>query len=251
MSTVTKYYSLQGRVSYFKRQSNGRKGAGVWAQNVPRLDVSMQVDEESIKESHSGNKMKDLVIEIEKGLTTALTLHGFTIDNLARGLWASKYLVEGGTVSAEALPTGLVAGDYFALDHQNTSDWSLVDSTGTPVSLVAGTHYAQVSAFAGHGEILDLEGLTPPVLASYSYANSNALSLLTTRPDDHWLVFDGIETVSKSRCYMEIPRHTARPMSSLSLINNEGVGTMEMEGEALFDGTDPNYPFGKFILAAA
>ena len=28
MSTVTKYFSLQGRVSFFKRQPDGSKGAG-------------------------------------------------------------------------------------------------------------------------------------------------------------------------------------------------------------------------------
>ena len=251
MSTVTKYFSLQGRVSFFKRQPDGSKGAGIWAQNVPKLDIGLSVSEESIKESHSGNKMKDLIIEIEKGMTTSLTLNGFTLDNLARGLWASRYSVVGGSVSGELLPADLVVGDYFGLDQQNTSAWALVDSTGSPVSLVAGTHYALISAFAGHGQVLDLTGLTQPLRASYTYAASNALSLLTTRPDDHYLVFDGIETVSKSRAYMEIPRHTSKPAASLPLINNQGVGSMDMEGEALFDGTDPNYPFGKFVLAAA
>ena len=251
MSSITKYFSLQGRVSFFERTPAGKKGVGLWAQNVPKLDLSMEVTEESVKESHSGNKMKDLVFEIEKALTTAFTLHGFNTDNLARALWASRFNIVGGTASAELLPAGLTVGDYFALDHQNTSAWALVDSTGAPVSLVADQHYALVSAFAGHGQILDLTGLAQPLKASYSYASSNALSLLTTRPDEHFLVFDGIETISKARAYLEIPRHTSKPASGLSLLNNEGVGTMDLEGEALFDGTDPDYPLGKFILSAA
>lgn len=251
MSTVTKYFSLQGRLSKFKRNPDGSKGAGLWFQNVPKFDLSIEVSEESIKESHSGNKMKDLIFEVEKGIKTAYTLHGFALENLVSALWASRYTVATGTVSGEELPTGLLVGDYFALDKQNTSAWSLVDSTGTPVALVAGTHYAQVSAFAGHGQILDLTGLTQPIKASYSHAESNALSLLTTRPDDHFLVFDGIETISKSRAYLEIPRHTNSPIASLPMINNDGVGTMEMTGEALFSGTDPNFPLGKFVLSAA
>lgn len=251
MSNITKYFSLQGRVSFFARTPAGKKGAGIWAQNVPKLDVSMEVTEESVKESHSGNKMKDLVFEIEKALTTAFTLHGFNLDNLARAMWASRYSIVGGTASAELLPLDLAVGDYFALDHQNTSALTLVDSTGTPVSLVADEHYALVSAFAGHGQILDLTGLTQPLKASYTYATSNALSLLATRPDDHFLVFDGIETISKQRAYLEIPRHTSKPVSTVSMINNEGVGTMDLEGEALFDGTDANYPLGKLILSAA
>lgn len=251
MSTVTKYFSLQGRVSFFKREVDGSKGAGVWAQNVPKLDLSFEVSEESIKESHSGNRMKDLIFEVEKAMKTSLSLHGFSVENLVRGLWSTKYSVASGTVSAEVLPAGLVVGDYFALDKQNTSAWTLVDSTGSPVTLAEGTHYSIISAFAGHGKVLSLTGLTQPLKASYSHAASNALSLLTTRPDDHWLVFDGIDTVSKQRAYLEIPRHTTKPLASLPLINNEGVGTMEMEGEALFDGTDANYPLGKFVMAAA
>lgn len=251
MSNITKYYSLQGRGSFFARTPAGKKGVGLWAQNMPKFDLAMEVSEESIKESHSGNKMKDLVFEIEKALTTAYTLHGFNIENLARALWASRYSIGAGSASAEVLPADLAVGDYFALDHQNTSAWSLVDSTGTPVALVADEHYALISAFAGHGQILDLTGLTQPLKASYSYAASNALSLMTTRPDEHFFVFDGIDTITKQRAYLEIPRHTSKPTSSLPLINNEGVGSMDLEGEALFDGTDANYPLGKFVLSAA
>lgn len=251
MSTTTNYYSLQGRVSFFKRLPNGKKGAGVWAQNVPKLDLTFEVSEESTKESHSGQRMKDLVFEIEKSMKTAFTLQGFNIENLARGLWASRYSVASGTVTGEALPADLVVGDYFALEEQNTSDWNLVDSTAVPVPLVEGTHYALISAFAGHGQILDLSGVTQPFSASYSHAASNALSLLSSRPDDHWLVFDGIDTISKSRAYLEIPRHTTKPTGSFSMINNEGAGTMDLEGEALYDGTDVKFPLGKFVLGAA
>lgn len=252
MSTTTKYFSLQGRVSMFQRLPNGKKGPGVWMQNVPKLDLAFEVSEETTKESHSGNRMKDLVIEIEKSMTTAFTLHGFNIDNLAMALWSSRYSVAAGTVSGELLPAELDVGDYFALELQNTSEWSLVDSDDdSPAALVEGEHYAVISKFAGHGQLLKKTGLTLPIKASYSNAASNAMSLLTTRPDEHYLVFDGIETISKSRAYLEIPRHSAKPISSLSLINNEGVGTMDIAGEALFDGSDAKYPLGKFVLGAS
>ena len=249
MSSTTNYFSLQGRVSFAQRLPSGKAGAVVWAQNVPKLDLAFEVSEESVKESHSGNRLKDEVFEIEKSIKTAFTLHGFNIDNLLRGLWASKYSTVAGSASAEELPT-LEAGDYFKLDHENTSAWSLVDSTGAPVPLVEGTHYAVTSYFAGHGELLDLTGLTQPILASYSYGGTDALSLLKTRPDDHFLMFDGIDTNSGAKAYLEIPRHTSKPLSSLPLINNEGLGTMEMEGEALYNGS-VDFPLGRFVLAAA
>ena len=99
MSTVTKYFSLQGRLSKFKRNVDGSKGAGIWFQNVPKFDLAIEVSEESIKESHSGNKMKDLIFEVEKGIKTAYTLHGFALENLVSALWASRYTVATGTVS--------------------------------------------------------------------------------------------------------------------------------------------------------
>jgi hypothetical protein len=154
MSTVTKYFRLQGRVSFFTRLPSGGKGAGVWAQNVPKLDLGFEVSEESIKESHSGNRMKDLIFDIDKSMTTAFTLQGFTVENLVRGLWATKYSVASSTVSGEELPPDLLVGDYFALSKQNTSAWALVDSTpSTPVSLDKDTHYAEISTFAGHGQL--------------------------------------------------------------------------------------------------
>lgn len=119
------------------------------------------------------------------------------------------------------------------------------------MALIPGTHYAVTSAFAGMGEILSVTGLTQPILADYDYAATNALALLQQQPDEGYLMFDGIDTVSKSRAYLQIPRHQSKPISGLQLINNEGAGTMEFTGEALYDGQDPDFPLGKFVLAAA
>lgn len=251
MATRTDYYSLQGRVSFALRQDNGKPGAVRWAQNVPKMDLAVEVNEDSTKESHSGSRLKDLIFAIEKSMTTAYTINGLTLENLMAAFWATKFSVNSGSASAEVLPEDLAVGDYFKLDFENTSAWSLVDSTGTPVALVEGTHYAITSAFAGIGEILSLAGLTQPIKASYSYAASNALSLLGTRPDELFLMFDGIDTISNRHVYLEIPRHAAKPTSGFSLINNDGKGAMEFSGEALYDGTDANYPLGKLVLAAA
>lgn len=250
MSNTTKYFSLQGRLSFGKRLPSGKPGAIVWAQNASKLDISFEVSEESTKESHSGNRMKDYIFETEKNLTTAFTLSGFTLPNLLRAFWASKFDVSGNTVSGEIFAETYAVGDYFKLNHENTSDWSLVDSTGTPVPLVEGTHYAVTSYFAGMGEILSLNGLTQPIKANYDYASSQALSLLQNRADEHYLIFDGIDTVSKSRAYLEIPRHSSKPIKSLPLINNDGLGSMEMEGEALYNG-DVDFPLGKFVISGA
>lgn len=250
MSTKTDYYSLQGRVSFAVRQSDGSPGPVVWAQNVPKFELTLETSEESSKESHSGKRMKDFVMSIENTLKTSYTLDGLTLDNLAAAFWSDKLTLSAGTASGEELPT-LAVGDYFQLDHQNTSSWSLVDSTGTPVTLGEGTHYSITSAFAGQGQIISVAGLTQPIKASYSYSESNAFSLMSERADELHLFFDGVDTVSGRKCFLHIPRHSAMPVKSFSLINNEGKGSMEFEGEALYDGSDATYPLGKFVLQPA
>lgn len=251
MSTVTKYYSLQGRLSLAERLPNGKPGRVRWLQNAASVELGIEISEEAIKESHSGARAKDFIHSIENAINISYNLHGFTLATIAAALWASQHQVAAGTITEEPLPEDLEVGDYFKLDHEHTSDWALEDSAGTPTELEEGEHYAIVSAFAGHGQILDLTGLTPPILASYSHAATNALALLQKKTDECYLMFDGIDTVSKERSYLQIPRFQGMPSSGLQLVNNEGVGSMDFTGEALFDGTDPDFPLGKFVQAAA
>lgn len=251
MSTATNYYSLQGRVSFGKRNSDGSLGPVAWAQNVSALELTMTVDTTDLKESHSGQRLVDCKFTTGKSMTTKLTLYGLKVDHLVKALWATLYAVTAGTASSEAAPMGLAVGDIVQLDHRHVSAVTGVDSTGTPVTLVAGTHYNVLSAAAGQIEIVSLTGITQPLLFSYSYSDSNALALLTTRPDDHYLIFDGKDTEGGASVYVEIPRHYIKPASSLPLINNDGLGTLEMEGEALYDGTNVNFPFGKLEFTAA
>ena len=252
MGTQTEYFSLQGRLSFGDRLPNGKPGRVRWAQNAAALSIALAITEESIKESHSGHRAKDQIIVLEKGVTTEYTLHGFNVDNLADALYAGRHAITAGSVSAEPLPAELEAGDYFALDHQNTSAWALVDSASPAVPLVEDTHYAITSPFAGHGQLLQaVTGLQKPILASYSYAASNALALFSTTPNETFLMFDGIDTIRKRRIYLELARHQSKPVSGLQLINNEGAGTMAFTGEALYDGRDPDFPYGKLVMAAA
>lgn len=254
MSSTTKYFSLQGRISFALRLESGKPGVVRWAQNCPKFDLAINTTEETVKESHSGQRLEDLVFATEKTLRTAYTLHGFNIDNLAEALYGEKYTVVAGTASAEVAPSGLEVGDIIKLDHERVSTVTGVDSTGSPVTLVEGTHYEVVSAFAGHIKILSLTSLTQPLKFSYSFAETNALALLKSEPDELYIMFDGINTVDQEPVYLEIYRHRAKPTSGLQLINS-GVGTLEFEGSALYDGTkaaDPNLgTLGRMVFKAA
>lgn len=252
MSNTTKYFSLQGRVSFATRDGSGNPGVVRWAQNCPKFEISIETDEETVKESHSGLRLEDFNFPTGISIKTAYTLHGFNIENLAQALWATKYTVNASTASNEVAPLGLVAGDIIKLDHENVSAVTAVDSTGSPVTLVAGTDFEVVSAFAGHIRILNVGGLTQPFKFSYSYATTNALALMKGAADEVILMFDGVNTANQEKVYLELYRHRAKPTSGLALIN-DGVGTLEFEGSALYDGTratDPNLgTLGRMVFA--
>lgn len=256
MASETKYFSFQGKTSTGKRNADGSLGALTWQQNNSKLDLALEVTQETIKESHSGQRSDDFIFPTAKTLNFSLSLYGATPENFARAFHAGNVVVASGTVTDEAFPDDLVVGDYVKLDHEGVSALVLTDSTGSPVTLTLDTHYSIDSAFGGRIKILDLTGLTQPISAAYSYASSNSLALLNATPEEVYLIFDGVDTANgNAPVYMEIYRAATKPVGSMSMIHNEGVGTIEMEGTALFDATKAADPvFGglaRFVMPGA
>ncbi|MGO1072563.1 hypothetical protein [Lysobacter sp. CA199] len=252
MATNTQYFSLQGKLHIGKRLPNGSLGALRWAENCPKFDLTIETEEESIKESWSGQKLEDLILEKSKTVKVALSLHGFSPDNVAMGFYSKLFKRVAGTVTNEPLPADLKVGDYFKLDKPNTSSIVLTDSTASPVTLVVGTHYRIDSQFGGIGELISVSGITQPIKGAYSYAESNALPLFTQRPEEVWLVFDGKNTTDGSSVLIDLYRTKFKPAASLPIINNEGVGTIDLEGSVLLDGgkvADPTLGgFGRMVF---
>lgn len=238
MSGTTQYFSFQTRFSVAKRNPDGSKGAVSWLHNLAEANLQVDTSEETTKDTWTGERGIDDSWPTERTIKLTTTLYQFDVESWARMFEASKYVVAAGTVTDEALPDDLKAGDYVKLDHERISALVMEDSTGTPVTLAEGTHYAITSAFAGMIEILSLTGLTQPLkAASYSYAETNALALFKSAAEEGYLMLDAVNTRGGSPSYTEFYRAKPKLTGQLALLNNSGNGTYTLEWTVLIDGT--------------
>jgi hypothetical protein len=155
-------FSFQGKVYLGARLAGGKPGALFWVGDAPKCDVSLQTEAEDQKESYSGNRLTSARLQKGNSASVALTLNWANLKNLAVGLYGTEIDVSSGSVTAEALPTGLTNGAFIALNHGGVSSLVVKDSAGTPATLVPGTDYRLDSANGGVIEILNIGTYVPP-----------------------------------------------------------------------------------------
>ena len=203
-----------------------------WVGNVPELSLASEIETETHKESHSGNRAKDFVMKKEKSLTFTAKLEEFSKENLALGFQATLNEVANGSASDMASATDLVAGDTWLLPHRKINTLVLTDSTGSPVTLEVGRHYV-VDELFGRITLLDTKGLKLPLKASYQYAAATRLDLLQENVEGWYLRFEGLNTAKDhAPVLVEIFKSSISPTKTVELITDE-LGSFDLEGEAL------------------
>lgn len=230
-----KDFSYQGRVMAEIRNPDGTYGKPRWVGDTdPAVTVSLSEESETRRESYTGRRMETAVLATGNSAEVSLALRYGSIENLALGLWGEVITDAGGTVTAEALPEGLVAGDYVALAQGGASDIVLSDADDTP--LVEGEHYSIDSAAGGTLNILDVDGLAQPISAAYTYGGSTKVGMFTRQPPEVRLTVHQINTIGGERQRTVLYRVRFNPVTDLSLIN-ESFGTLPLTGNALYDPT--------------
>lgn len=233
---MSKLYSLQGGFfSAVRDPATGKPGKRTWLGNASAATLAISVDKSDKNESFSGTRgLYGSLITTRSG-TLTITLDEFLVENLALALHSTPVSISAGTVTGEALPTGLVAGDEVQLDKRFTSSLVLTDSNATPATLVEGTDYELVSAAGGIVKILDPTGLTQPFEADYSYAAADSLAIFANaKPPERWIFFDGINTVTGDKVILDLYRVQFDPVSDLPLINDDWGG-LALTGTLLLD----------------
>lgn len=225
-------FSFQGKVYLGDRRTGGKPGAMFWVGDAPKCDVSLKTDVELRKESYSGNRLTSARLNKGNEVSVALTLNWLNAQNLCLGLYGSEITVASGTVTNEVFPTGLAVGDHVILEKTATGSLVIVDSTGSPVTLTLNTHYKVVSANVI--EILSLGSLVQPFKASYASAASADVAMFTQASPERYLFLDGINTVDGSPVKLRLYRTQFDPASQIPAIN-EGFGSIELQGNVLFD----------------
>lgn len=176
MSNET-YFSLQGEVWLADRDPvTGLAKKTRWMFNAPKLEIALSAETDDVVESFSGNRLLDDQLDKGKSAKVSMTLHGWSLANLALGLYGNIAKINTGAVVDEVLPAGLVAGDFIQLDKRGISNLTMKDSTaGTPLVPTA----SEISIFrpnAGIAAITSVGAYVQPFKASYTYADADLVT---------------------------------------------------------------------------
>lgn len=247
------YFSGQGRVYLAGRDANGNPLALRWVGNVPDLKVSLNVETIEHKESYSGQRLTDLQLIKGKDGEFSCSLEEISIENLELSLYGTTSSVTAGSVTDEALPTGVAANESRLLAHQIVSGVVIQDSATTPATLTEGTHY-KVHAAQGAIEFLNVTGFTQPFKVDYDYGAAKTIAMFRSAQPEVWLRFDGINTADSNRpVILDLYRVAINPTKDLSLISDE-LQRFELSGRVLADATKASDAqlgqFGRLIMQA-
>lgn len=235
---MRKDFSRQGALYLAENLGNGRMGVARWIGDTGTVSLSISEDQETRKENYTGQRGTSVVLRTGLEITIELNVRYADAENLALALHGKLTSKVAGTITAEAFPSGLVAGGFIALNHGGVSNLVLTDSAPTtPETLVEGTHYRLHSDKGGMIEILDVTSLTQPIQAAYSYAGAKNLSVLTQTPKAMYLLMDSINTVDGSRERLHLYKVQFSPVASMGLID-ESLGELTLSGKCLVDGVN-------------
>ena len=244
------YYSGQGKVLVGKA-TDGNVGVMRYIGNCPNLQIEMTTETIEHKESHSGQRLTDQRIVTGKMANITLTLEDFTKHNLALGLYGTAAQTAGASVTDEALPAGLKAGDLVRLAHPGISAVAVKNKAAA--ALTSGTDYEVHSADHGSLKILrDIAATAQPLNASYTHRAYANVTMFDAASTDNWVRFEGLNTAdSNSPGLIELYRVSFDPLANLGAISDELL-QMELKGSALYDDTKANDTslgqFGRVVL---
>ncbi|MGP1066424.1 hypothetical protein ACJ8LR_21895 [Serratia sp. CY56810] len=239
MSAETYYYG-QGKVFLGRRNAQGQAVSLRWIGDVGELQIALTTDSFTHKESYTGQRAPVRRISTGKDGTVTATWFEHSPDNLAILLYGEKVAVPAGTITDEALPAGIQAGDRVTLNHQNVSAVTIAD-------LVEGTDY-KLDAKFGALEFLTTPA-TQPLSVNYTHASSVNTSVFTQTPDELFLRYEGINLAENGAAVVvELYRVQYDPASALSLINTDtSLPGLETTATVLLDTERPDdAQFGRY-----
>lgn len=244
---LPQYYSGQGRVLVAKRGTNGRPLAFALFADCSAAKMPLSADSTDIFEDQTGNKVLAAQIPGQKKSTLTLTCKQFTKTSAALGFYSEPVSLVTGTVTAEAFPTDLQAGDEIGLKYGNVSDLVVTDSTGTPVTLTKGTQYKENSLVFGNVGILQdaTDGTyTEPLKAAYSYGAADSFPMFTKSPEERYIRIEGLNAAENNApVLIEVYRGKVQPFSEIDWIGQTAANE-DLAIGCLFDSlnaADANY----------
>lgn len=226
------YYYGQGKVFLAERDPvTGMPGVYRWIGDCDALSLALEVESFDHKESYSGQRASVRRLYTGKEGTLSSTWYDRSPENVALVLYGQAASVAAGTVTAEKLPGGIVAGSLVALAYQGVSNVVIG-------SLVEGTDYTL------HADVGSVEFLKTPVpengvplTANYSYGDAVNTSMFTQNARDVALRYEGVNLAEGGkRVILELYKIQLDPVSAMDWINTDtSLSGLETSAGVLVD----------------
>lgn len=231
MARQETYYYGQGKVFLAERDPiTGAPGVYRWIGDCDALSLALEVESFDHKESYSGQRASVRRLYTGKEGTLSSTWYERSPENVALVLYGQAVNIAAGTVTGEALPLGIVAGDRVALAHQDVSDVVIG-------SLIDGTDYI-LYADVGAVEFLKTPDVTDAALTvNYKYGAAVNTSMFTQNARDVALRYEGINLAEGGkRVILELYKIQLDPVSAMDWINTDtSLSGLETSAGVLVD----------------
>ncbi|MBK5072575.1 hypothetical protein I2492_06070 [Budviciaceae bacterium CWB-B4] len=225
------YYYGQGKVFLAKRSELGQPLAWRWVGDVDALSIALSVESFDHKESYSGQRAAVRRIHTGKEGTINSTWYEYSPENLATLLYGGQVIDEAGTVTGEALPENIKAGDRFSLQHQQVS-------TVVVGALVEGTDYTVDPEFGAIEFLTDQAG---PTTVNYSHGSAINSTMFTEQVEELAMRYEGINLAENgAKVVVELYKLKFDPVAALNLINTDtSLSGLETTAGILMDTQRP------------
>lgn len=234
---MTQYFLGQGKVYIASRDAAGKPKAQRWLGDVSAAKLGLKVTKAEQKESYSGQRSTVKSIVIGKEATLDLTLLEISKENLSLALSGKSTILASGSVTGEALPLELVAGDRVSLKYPKVSTVVITDSAATPATLDSAKY--DVDADFGTITFKDITGVTQPLKAAYTHAALASVSMFTKQLEDVFIRYEGINLGEDGvPVVLELYKVNPEPLKDFALITDK-FADMAISSSVLIDSSKP------------
>jgi hypothetical protein len=234
---MSNYYLGQGKVYLAGRTAAGAATALRWLGDVSTLNLSLKTDLATQKENYSGQAATVKNIVVGKDATADMTLMELSKENLAFGLQGKTSTIESSSITGEALPLGLVAGDRVALKYPKPSAVIITDSSPQPATVDESKY--EVDPVYGAITFTSVTGLIQPLTVAYTHGAVDSVAMFNATAQDFFLRYEGINLAEEGApIIVELYKVSTEPFKQLSLIGTKFDGA-DVTASVLIDTSRP------------
>lgn len=259
------YYSGQGSLYAAERNADGTPKGFIKINNVPTLEISVEVTKFEHKESESGQRAVDLTIIQEKKGTFSMTLESLNLENLAMAFWGA-YAKQTGAAQTDVVITANVHADTYdymvpVIDNTGKAYLGLssvvVGDDATPTTTYefgtsesdANSKNGWVDATNGSLVIFNTAKQTSKGAAAnitdgqdlyldFTDTTSGVVEAFTTTSLERWIRFQGLNTIDNEPVVIDMYKASLDPLQNYGLINEE-LASLDVSGSLLYDSLQP------------